>query len=148
MLSSSTSNCIYYYFTLEVDIFHKAITKITMEDGFEAEASAHQSSRQLQSWVVSNMDKAAVFVRELNGILQPCLVLPSNKQRREKIWSLYHRIRTSNVFKQLWESFLKTSTSLPPNALFYQHLTDICIYVIRLAKNYPHYYIHLSHNSP
>lgn len=42
----------------------------------------------------------------------------------ERMWGKFHQLRTSKTFQTLWEDFLKTSTTVSPNPIFYQYVAD------------------------
>ena len=53
--------------------------------------------------------KISVFENDLKTSLMHCLQVChlSEKIRRERIWSAYHQLRSSDAFKAQWDTFLK-----------------------------------------
>ena len=90
-------------------------------------ASSRKAAVGLLSWMErqENKDRVVVFA---NGLVKQLTVAFSSKAkgqktRREKMWGLYHSIRTSASFIDLWVKLLQHS-GLEPLQTFYQHVTD------------------------
>ena len=102
-----------------------------VDDSFKIPSPLAVSSRKaavdLLSWMErpENKDKVEVFannvVKELTGAFSS--KARSQKSRREKMWGLYHSIRTSASFIGLWVK-LQQSAGMDPLPTFYQHVTD------------------------
>ena len=60
---------------------------------------------------------------KLNQVLDTSISTnPSVKIDREKMWSLFHKMRANASFQQKWKQFLHLH-SMPNEPLFYQHVT-------------------------
>ena len=65
---------------------------------------------------------ANAVVAELNRAFS--CTATHQQRKREKMWGLYHSIRTSSSFVGLWVELLKQSAGIDPLQTFYQHVTD------------------------
>ena len=104
-----------------------------LQDGIPKTSSPNaiaccKTAQELLQWMVpeSNAARAEVFVtsvvQKLDRAFQHAVSLHSQASR-EKMWAMYHHIRTSQEYKTIWTTFLQESgTSLL--LIFYQSVTD------------------------
>ena len=78
--------------------------------------------------------KMETFSNDVVAELNKAFLCTAARQqtKREKMWGLYHTIRTS-----LWVELLKDSTGIEPLPTFYQHVTDLIFKKHLLAHHFP-----------
>ena len=103
------------------------------DESFQIPSSLAESSRKaaidLLAWIEreENREKVEVFADTIVAELNRAFSCTATRQqmRREKMWGLYHSIRTSGRFVGLWVDLLKQSVRIEPLETFYQHVTDL-----------------------
>ena len=104
------------------------------DDGFKIGSTSASDTlkmvERLSLWLEQpqNQQVASDLAQKLITSLSECLIAEgsqSEKLRRERMWGHYHKCRTSDTFKQNWETFLETATSRPSCPIMYQYLTDV-----------------------
>lgn len=92
-----------------------------------------RSSKCLHQWCTDKRHASALnlFSKSVIGDLQSCLGTAEGK--KEKMWALYHELRTSPTFQLKWTSFLCTSVS-DCHPVFFQYLTDVLFNNLLIKK--------------
>ena len=74
----------------------------------------------------NNGKEAELFEEKLVSLLSDCFVASTKSQKikRGKIWSNYHKLRTSEEHRGLWHSFLQTVGLTGVSPIFCQYVSD------------------------
>lgn len=74
----------------------------------------------------SNGKEAELFEEKLVSLLSDCFVTSTKSQKikRGKVWSNYHKIRTSEEHHGLWHSFLQMVGLTEVSPIFCQYVSD------------------------
>ena len=77
-----------------------------------AQTSADNAPVTFSSWLVNILEEVVKKLIKHSGVINP-----------EQLWSRYHELTISEVFKNGWEEFLEYS-KVDKEPMFYQHITD------------------------
>lgn len=115
-------------------MFLEALKCLLEDEGFhlptQPAISASTAAEGLLRWASNreNCDKLDVFANELVTILKACIDGSSGRAcqqaRREKMWSKYYQVRTSETFRAKWHEFLETSIRSRSTPLFWQYVSN------------------------
>lgn len=108
----------------------KAFQSILSDPDFDIPSqpaiAARISASCALSWCESHQKETSEFLTALQGQLKTCLVSTATKlsTRKERMWELFFKLRSSSKFIELWKEFLvRCGTDSKPAV--YQHITDI-----------------------
>ena len=99
-----------------------------LADGsFKVQSSPASSARKIADsickWIPDHLDEAARFEAKLSTTLTYAFrAQRSHKARRERMWSSYHSLRTSDNYLEDWRTFLYDSISAEMSPLFCQYV--------------------------
>ena len=119
-----------------MELLHKGVVAVINNDLFHLQTTTATSTLKVASdfkmWMEesNNHAQVEVFAAEVTASLKRCLPSPqSSNQRiaREKLWTAYHQLRTSEKYIALWRQFLQGSVGVSSCAIFYQHVGDFMI---------------------
>lgn len=103
----------------------RAIKGILEDASFHIEPAATALHTAME-WACEHEDRVHYLESQICSALHPCLSGRQTlaKGRREAMWRAYHKVRTSEQFKLLWNNLLaemKVQSAVPA---FYQAVTD------------------------
>ena len=111
----------------------EALRCLLEDEGFQLPTtpaiSALKTAKDLHRWATTG-DNAGlhVFTTKLVATLKKCIDISSvqacQQARREKMWSKYHEVRTSETFRSMWHEFLGTAIQSQSIPLFWQYISD------------------------
>ena len=109
-------------------------------DGFQLPtpmaANALTAANNILEWSSHACSKTILMIfLHLVQHLPHCLPETNSSAKFERMWEMFHKLRTSKHFLSLWENFLKTSTSLSPNPILYKFLTDSMLKQLLQSSN-------------
>ena len=85
--------------------------------------AAYNTATTILSWIKepSNLEQLGLFSVSITSQLRTCFVKTKTEQlKRAKMWGIYHKLRTSPLFKSQWTTFgMKVIGDNPPVG-FYQ----------------------------
>ena len=92
----------------------------------------------LSKWIKSNQIEVKIFEDNLVASLDNCIPTEnlSHKVTRERIWSNYHVLRTSDDYISDWETFLQKAGATEFSPIFYQYVGDY-IFKQLITSKYP-----------
>ena len=117
-------------------LLHKGVEFVLNNDQFHLQTTNATSTLKVASdlkmWMEesNNQAQVKVFAAEITASLKRCLPCPqSSNQRlaREKLWTAYHQLRTSEKYIALWKQFLQRAVGVSSCAIFYQHVVNFMI---------------------
>ena len=91
----------------------KCVHALLQGDSFKISTPAAKTTlkiaENLAVWVPANLTRVEVFQREILNCFRNCFqsTAKTPKARREKMWTTYHTVRTSNSYREIWASLLK-----------------------------------------
>ena len=108
------------------------VQQIIQDDGFKIPAplavAARESATTVLAWCRNpgNEQALSTFSSVLVAKLQVAVSQKARKlqTQREKMWGMYHSIRSSDEFRNSWEKFLRESPGCEACPIFYQYMTD------------------------
>ena len=120
------------------------MSAIISDDGFSLQqphvSSAPKIAKELLEWLSHHDHNAAgtQFTQNLTTCLEVCFVSKgqSMKIKREKMWGLYHKLRTSVDFAASWTSFLQQSINTEACPIFFQYITNF-VFKEMIKRQYP-----------
>ena len=131
----------YAIYTGPFQLLKTAVNSILEDESFKTPSPLATSSVtaacDLLEWVEreENKQQGELFsnavVAELERAFSCTAAL--QQKRREKMWGLYHSIRTSSSYISLWTELLQ-QCAIEPLPVFYQHVTDQIFH--RLIENH------------
>lgn len=88
---------------------------------------AREMCCKVSEWMTLPQNSSSIksFADKILSKLRSCI--PSKgtpKNRREKMWIAFHKMRLSESFKELWASFFHAAIQVKPVSLLFQHITD------------------------
>ena len=88
--------------------------------------TAHKIATDLSAWLTKHPTSVSEFERELVASLSMCLQTRarSQKARRERMWSAYHKVRTMDTYVANWKGFLQDSIKTEMSPIFCQYVGD------------------------
>ena len=98
------------------ELLHKGVESVINNDLFHLQTTTATSTLKVASdlkmWMEesNNQAQVEVFAAEVTVSLKRCIPCPqSSNQRlaREKLWTAYHQLRTSEKYTDLWRQFLQ-----------------------------------------
>ncbi len=102
-----------------------------MDDAFTLSSgpakSAYSTATGVSKWIKDNPEDARAFEEQLiTSMKTKCLKFghSSLKVRREKMWSEYHTLRTSDAYGGKWRAFLLKSGVTETSSMFCQYVGD------------------------
>ena len=114
-----------------LDIFVKAVESVLHEPRFcvpsQNSAIVLNLASSLCIWMksVENDHKLNSFTSKMVTGMRKCFQhSKDNKLKKDKMWGLYHSMRTSSSFETEWMEFLNLSIGMGPSPFFCQHVTD------------------------
>ena len=140
--------CFTHVFMLFIpEMLKKSVQHVIDDSSFhinvEPAATALQQAKSVMEWG-SKQENEALFkefedqlVLELNTCFPSgSLDVRSLRTIRSDMCRQYHKVRTSPHFTALWSSFIKRTSSSPPQPTFYQEVTDL-IFEELVQKAFP-----------
>ena len=110
-----------------------------LSGNFDIPSEEARSATATASFVIAcsqDLDKCRI-AEELEKELQGCFCSKQSlRVKKEKMWGLYHRLRTSKKFKDGWNSFLFKLTGQQASPAFYQYVTNE-VFKCLIEKEYP-----------
>ena len=102
------------------------------DDGFKlpsSNASASlQAARELYAWCLDckNESQLSSFAALIHSKLETALTKSAVniQKQREKMWGIYHSIRSSDEFVVMWKKFLVSSPKCAESPILFQNITD------------------------
>ena len=121
---------------LHAGAFHlfSAAVKLLLSDGrFKVQTSQAVSAREIASALIalwgedphkhpSSTEFAFHLVRQLKTCFNS--QQKSLHLRKERMWGMYHQLRTSNAFKCEWKEYLESCVKASASPCFYQYVTN------------------------
>ena len=106
------------------------MSTVVSDDGFSLQppsvSSAPKIAKELPEWLSHPEQNAAPteFAQNLTTILETCFGSKdrSMKVKREKMWAIYHKLRTSAEYTASWSSFLHQSINTEACPIFFQYI--------------------------
>ncbi len=102
-----------------------------MDDAFTLSSgpgkSAYSTATGVSKWIKDNPEDARAFEEQLiTSMKTKCLKFgqSSLKVRREKMWSEFHTLRTSDAYGGKWRAFLLKSGVTETSSMFCQYVGD------------------------
>ena len=85
---------------------------------------AHKIAESISMWIPDHLEGATTFEKKLTASLTTCLQVrhSSQKVRRERMWSAYHELRTSDQYTSEWNTFLQQSGNSDQSPIFCQYV--------------------------
>ena len=117
--------------TDHLSMFSRGFQWLLEDQGFRIKSPANEHALSTASALslcysdTANHDNLADFVRVLVVRLTSCFTrrYTSLRLRREKMWEAYHQLRTAQMFKVSWATFLLHSIGHTAHPAFYQYVT-------------------------
>ena len=113
-------------------MFVIGVEKVLEDDGFQIPSPLAVAARETATTVLAwcrdpgNEQALSTFSSQLVSKLQVAVSQQARKlqTQREKMWGMYHSIRSSDDFRTSWEKFLHESPGCEACPIFYQYVTD------------------------
>ena len=113
-------------------MFVIGVEKVLEDDGFQIPSPLAVAARETATTVLAwcrdpgNEQALSMFSSQLVSKLQVAVSQQARKlqTQREKMWGMYHSIRSSDDFRTSWEKFLHESPECEACPIFYQYVTD------------------------
>ena len=113
-------------------MFVIGVEQILEDDGFQIPSPLAVAARETATIVLAwcrnpaNEQALSTFSSQLVLKLQVAVSQQARKlqTKREKMWGMYHSIRSSDNFRTSWEKFLHESPGCEACPIFYQYVTD------------------------
>ena len=108
----------------------KGVKALLADGSFTLPSSPATRARKVGECVFKriqeNLSEAAEFEHKLQTLLNTCLQSQSSSQRvkRERMWSLYHILRTSDSYHTEWQVFQIRCGISEESAIFFQYIGD------------------------
>ena len=113
---------------IENGLFAKGVNALLDDDSFRIPSSPASHVRKtaecVSKWIPNHQDEVSSFEKKLTASLSSCMQVrqSSQKIRRERMWSLYHSLRTSDAYLAEWRTFLQKSGNSEVSPIFYQYI--------------------------
>jgi len=107
----------------------KAVKSILDQKRFEiasiSAVSAHEIATAISTSGPDNIQLIRKFSEYLVSILKKCLITTHKSEhlKSAKMWGEYHKLRTSDAFKEGWVKFLAKFGNFSSSAIFCQYIT-------------------------
>ena len=126
-------------FIIIIDVVLKAVQSIPEQDRFRSSPSVLSTAIKLIDWMKNgtNEKEHHEFCHKLVMKMRECFQYDKLRLNKEKLWGLYHRMRTSEDFIKLWSDFMLSSVTVAdPSPFFYQYVST---YVMKelIKKDHP-----------
>ncbi len=127
MATAIDSTCSYVAAKLLIEAVEDVLKDEAFMLGSAPATKAREMCCKLSEWMTlpQNGSPMKSFADKILSKLRSCI--PSKgtpKNRREKMWIAFHRMRLSESFKELWASFFHAAIEVKPVSLLFQHLTE------------------------
>ena len=85
---------------------------------------ARKIAESISMWIPDHLEGTTTFEKKLTASLTTCLQVrhSSQKVRRERMWSAYHELRTSDQDTSEWNTFLQQSGNSDQSPIFCQYV--------------------------
>lgn len=92
--------------------------------GSKPAITAHKIATDLSVWLTNYPAKASAFETKLVTVLCTCMQsrARSQKVRRERMWTAYHQLRSSDPYATDWKAFLYESIKAEMSPIFCQYV--------------------------
>ena len=113
----------------ENSLLVKGVYAVLADDSFKLTSCRAtrvlKTAKCLANWIPNHHDEVAFFEKKLTASLSGCMQgTLSSKKGRERMWSLYHSLRTSDDYTGEWCTFLQRSGATEMSSIFYQYVGD------------------------
>ena len=113
----------------ENSLLVKGVYAVLTDDSFKLPfcraSSVLKTAKHLANWIPNHHDEVSFFEKNLIASLSGCMQgTLSAKKGRERMWSLYHSLRTSDDYVGEWCTFLQRSGASEMSSIFYQYVGD------------------------
>ena len=113
-------------------ILHTALSFVLKDEGFALPTGpakvAQETAEKILEWSSENKDGFKYFSESLVAALSTCfedeIMLGRFSKQRERMWSKYHLLRSSESFESTWTTFLESVSCQEAGPIFYQFVTD------------------------
>ena len=106
----------------------KGVNAMLEDDSFSLRSNlaiaAHKIATDLSVWLTKHPAKASEFETKLVAELCSCMQsrARSQKVRRERMWTAYHQLRSSDTYVTDWQAFLYESIKADMSPIFCQYV--------------------------
>ena len=129
MLCDAAYHLRYYLSVVAVHgLLLKGVNAMLEDDSFSLRSkpaiAAHKIATDLSAWLIKYPTKASEFETKLVAILCTCMQsrARSQKARRERMWTTYHKVRSSDTYVADWKAFLQESIKVEMSPIFCQYV--------------------------
>lgn len=113
------------------DLLQNAVSALLEDDAFTLPSgparSAYSTATRVAKWIKDHPQAARTFEQQLTTSMQTkCLKFrqSSMKIKREKMWSAYHMLCTSDAYVNQWKAFLFECGVAETSSMFCQYVGD------------------------